>query len=193
MHLICRFTDDMKSFTENSEAEARNLRPIIKTVLEGLNCPFETSPNYKYIDGKCFYMESTKLSFEKAQRNCQDKFGSEWVGRLIEPKGDKDKIMADLGTKNTWIGAVDRLSRWNPDQFYYVSDSQPVYLTDMDFVTKGHDEHCLCYRHNVSYFRARLSCDYENCNAELPSVCEAAKKDKDDVKVTDKKVSDEVK
>ena len=45
-----------------------------------------SNPNYKVIDGSCYYFETTtELNYEDAQTNCLTKFGN-LMGGLFEPR-----------------------------------------------------------------------------------------------------------
>ena len=66
-------------------------------------CP-EEDPNYHLVNGKCYYLEKTDLTWEKAKDSCKDKFLP--AGKLFEPKSWKENFMVLNFTKHhisdTW-------------------------------------------------------------------------------------------
>ena len=66
-------------------------------------CP-EDDPNYHLVNGKCYYLEKTDLTWEKAKDSCKDKFLP--AGKLFEPKSWEENVMVLNFTKHhisdTW-------------------------------------------------------------------------------------------
>ena len=72
-------------------------------------CP-EEDPNYHLINGKCYYLEKTNLSWEKAKDSCKDKFLP--AGKLFEPKSWEENSMVfnftKLHIRDTWTNSKNR-------------------------------------------------------------------------------------
>ena len=76
--------------------------------------------NNFYLNGNCYYVETTQLSIDEAIANCQETLHN---GRLFEPRDEtthNSVLAAALGisSQTYWIGINDTLSE---GQFQYLS------------------------------------------------------------------------
>ena len=58
-----------------------------------------SNPNYKVIDGSCYYFETTRMNYADAQTNCLTKFGN-LVGGLFEPRTSNTNQLVYDGATN---------------------------------------------------------------------------------------------
>ena len=77
-------------------------------------------PNNIYLNGACYYVETTKLGFSEAIANCQETLPN---GRLFEPRDETthNHVLAaalEISSQTFWIGITDTLSE---GQFQYLS------------------------------------------------------------------------
>ena len=77
------------------------------------SCPFGT--NYVYVDGKCYFVDTTGRTLSNAISNCQAAFGDGALGKLFEPLDeDNHDIVVDaahsVSKQEYWLGFSDKLS-----------------------------------------------------------------------------------
>ena len=127
---------------------------------------------YRWIDDKCYYFEKTKKTFTSAQSNCQNVFGANSNGKLIEPAtmSTFDKILLEvpslLSNRDFHVG-IQKIN--NRGSLKYSSTGTPI---PEDFwrgasrdVQDGMHELYICYYPN--------QIKWHDCNNhELASVCE---------------------
>ena len=97
-----------KTFSLKPESETKHFFYV------GYICEVE-NPNYRVIDGSCYYFETTELlNYEQAQINCRTKFGN-LVGGLFEPRtSDTNELVFNEATNfvtstidDFWLGIND--------------------------------------------------------------------------------------
>ena len=77
-------------------------------------------PNNIYLNGACYYVETTKLGFSEAIANCQETL---YNGRLFEPRDETTHnsvhaAAVAISSQDYWLGINDTLSE---GQFQYIS------------------------------------------------------------------------
>ena len=77
-------------------------------------------PNNIYLNGACYYVETTKLGFSEAIANCQETLHN---GRLFEPRDETTHnsvhaAAVAISSQDYWLGINDTLSE---GKFQYLS------------------------------------------------------------------------
>ena len=77
-------------------------------------------PKNIYLNGACYYVETTRLGFSEAIANCQETLHN---GRLFEPRDETthNSVLAaalEISSQAYWLGITDTLSE---GQFQYLS------------------------------------------------------------------------
>ena len=105
--------------------------------------------NYRMINNKCVYYESSIYNYEDAKQNCEARFNNN--GRLFEPKTWNENEVAfkigkqSFGTPNWWVGITDEE---NEGQFVFESDGTPISYSPTWYVnygTKGTIYNCILF------------------------------------------------
>ena len=103
----------------------------IEDVLDGHNnllkvwkCP-TSKPNYRSIENRCYYFETTFKSYDDAKQNCNTKVPQ---GKLFEPKSSSinkkiNKLALVLKSGHWWIGINDKR---NEGSWVYDSDGSSI-------------------------------------------------------------------
>ena len=79
-----------------------------------------TGPNNVYLNGTCYYVETTLLGLDEAIANCQETL---YNGRLFEPRDETTHNLVvaaaqAIASQTYWLGINDTLSE---GQFQYLS------------------------------------------------------------------------
>ena len=134
------------------------------------NCPTQLSPNYKIIQGNCYYFETEPLPYGEAQENCFKIFGSEYPGMLVEP----ENYGINRALHSTVIKAYDTYDPWwigitnyhTKDEYLYASSGQPLKISRWDSSeVKDISKNCVS---KGGLARWKTS----NCSLTMPSVCQ---------------------
>ena len=170
-HSICQ------AMTQDEIVESLIRTEKIEAKSDLVFCPTHLSSNYEIIEGKCYYFElTTKMAYEKANKNCFNKFGPFCVGKLAGPRNSRidDLLYKTLKRKapalsKTWIGIND-LAR--EGKFVYESDHSEIWSNDY-WQKKQPDnfhgsEDCV----NYDDF-SKKGWNDNSCSKALFSICEA--------------------
>ena len=137
-----------------STTEAQEQTTIPTTENTQRQCPTDDSGwewdfPYGLMDGKCVYFEKTKLTYDKAIQNCQEKLKDYGGGILYEPYSiAEQKRVVDMAYEHftadwAWIGVTDKTTE---GQYMYNSNNQPIDFTpdwDLDGGSRGRSNNCV--------------------------------------------------
>ena len=88
---------------------------------------------YAFINGQCYYIESKRLNYYAAKQNCYNKFGSNNVGRLFEPRQSftytsvHNTVISKNINEAFWLGITDLKQEGT---FVYSSDDSSLEYTN---------------------------------------------------------------
>ena len=129
----------MRYLLDLADNQTRSLQDIVSAIgskdpngsRKNQSCPNST-PNYKIINGSCFYFETSIKTHSDARENCKTKFGSGSTGRLFEPRSsimnqeafNEAMKLSTIGDKdNLWTGITNLRDH---SVFEYESNGQDV-------------------------------------------------------------------
>ena len=154
----------------------------IEDVLDGHNnllkvwkCP-TSKPNYRSIENRCYYFETTFKSYDDAKQNCNTKFPQ---GKLFEPKSSSSnkkvhKVALSIKWASFWIGITDKRSEGN---WVYDSDGASVAFSIQWYTATGQpnpnggsSENCLIYYSHLEKWIGQMGDNI--CSSTYPSICE---------------------
>ena len=104
--------------------------------------------NYRMINNKCSYYETSKYSYEDAKQKCDERFNNR--GRLLEPKSWNEnevayKIGKSFGNYHWRIGINDKQSEGH---FVFESDGTPISYSPKwasGYGAKGTTKNCILF------------------------------------------------
>ena len=188
--LINETIHDMKEEYTNEFSEIENrlemlqlptttttLSPASGYELYRLKCATNET-NYRMINNKCVYYETSEYNHEDANQKCRERFVNN--GRLFEPKSWNEneiayKIGKSLGDKNWQIGINENGDDEDIDigiyksQFVFESDGTPISYSHK-FKLQDSDTYSKCVHFADNQRTAFWIDDY--CRNEYGSICE---------------------
>ena len=164
--------EELRTVYNQHKGDYETLNQKMIQVEVSLKCP-TSNPNYRAIDNKCYYFETTHKSYDDAKQNCNG--GKFTRGKLFEPKSlssNKKVHTVAMGIKETnwWIGINDRTSEGS---WVYDSDGSSVAFSIPWFSGKpngGSSQNCLVYYSSEKKYISQLGDD--PCSDTYGSICE---------------------
>jgi len=154
----------------NSKASKVDLQNLKNEVdVYRLKCAAEET-NYRMVNGKCVYYETSHYNYEDAKQKCEARFNNN--GRLYEPKTWSEnehaqKVGRAVKDRNWKIGINDKQTE---GQFVYESDGTPIsYIPKWyaDYKAKGTSNNCIIFATGSTTLWLDYGCSYSD-----GSICE---------------------